>query len=165
MPIMARDNYLETEVLTATPQKLRLMLIEAAIRFTEQTRQLWRAGDVDKSFDTVIRAQQVVTELMSSLNHESDDPLTKKLAGIYLFVFRSLVDANLNHDEQKLDDAIRVLEVERETWRQVCQQTAAAQSSSASFTPTPSPVPPPLSGLDFSSDGGLPSAEGFSLDA
>ena len=32
MPSPAHENYLVTEVMTATPQKLQLMLIEAAIR-------------------------------------------------------------------------------------------------------------------------------------
>ena len=33
----AHESYLEAQVMTATPQKLRLMLIEGAIRFARQT--------------------------------------------------------------------------------------------------------------------------------
>ena len=37
----ARDEYLSTEVLTASPQKLQLMLIDAAIRAASQAQSLW----------------------------------------------------------------------------------------------------------------------------
>jgi flagellar secretion chaperone FliS len=167
MPISARDNYLETEVLTATPQKLRLMLIEGAIHAAERTRHFWSAGDKDLAFDTMIRAQQIVTELMSSLNYENDNPLIKKLAAVYLFVFRTLVEANVKHDEKKLDEAIRVLEEERVTWRQVCEQAVAQDRSSAAFTPSAPHMPPPPVGLGmvFDNDDLPASPQGFSLDA
>lgn len=35
------------------------------------------------------------------------------VAGVYLFVFRRLLDLNAGRDEKKLDDALRVLRVRR----------------------------------------------------
>ena len=40
-----RDAYLETQVLTATPQRLRLMLIEGAIRKITAAQAAHEAGD------------------------------------------------------------------------------------------------------------------------
>ena len=37
-------------------------------------------------------------------------------------LLRSLAEAQLRHDEKKLGEVIEVLKVERETWRQVCEQ-------------------------------------------
>ena len=45
MDSQARENYLQTQVLTATAQKLQLMLIEGAMRFANQGDSLlaeWR---------------------------------------------------------------------------------------------------------------------------
>jgi flagellar protein FliS len=122
MESSARDSYLVTEVMTATPQKLQLMLIEAAIRSAERARAQWQADHHEQAAEALIHAQQAVGELLAGLDHEVDTDLVKKVASVYLFVFRSLMEASLERNDKKLDDALRVLQVERETWRQVCRQ-------------------------------------------
>jgi len=118
----ARENYLATEVMTATPQKLQLMLIEAAIRSAQMARQKWHDEKDDEACESLIHAQQVVGEMLASLNREVAPELVEKVAAVYIFVFRSLMEANQQRSEEKLDDALRVLEIERETWRQVCEK-------------------------------------------
>jgi len=153
----APRSYLVTEVLTATPQKLQLMLIDAALRSAGRARQHWQEGRQEQACEAMIHAQQVVGELLGALDHEIQPELTRKVAGIYLFVFRSLTEANLRGESAKLDDAIRVLREERETWRQVCEKlsgeapadshadTASLTLSPANPTPTPhAPVSPDL---------------------
>ncbi len=124
----AQESYLVTEVLTATPQKLQLMLIDAALRAARRARQQWQAENDEQACEALIHAQQVVGELLASLDHEIDADLVKKVAAVYLFVFRSLMEANHEHSEQKLDDAIRVLELEQQTWRQVCEELGGKEA-------------------------------------
>jgi flagellar protein FliS len=131
----APDNYLATEVMTAPPQKLQLMLIEAAIRFAEQARAKWHTAEDDQAAAALSRAQQIVGELLSSLNHDVDPELVRKVASVYLFVFRRLMEANYQRSESKLDDALRVLRVEQETWAKLCRQLPSQQ--------TPDNEPPP----------------------
>ena len=122
MPSSPGGNYLETDVLTAPPQKLQLMLIEGAIKRAELARTHWKAGDNDQASEELIRVQQILTELIGGLNSEANPELAKRIAAVYLFVFRTILDASSRRDEKKLDEAIRVLEVERETWRQVSRE-------------------------------------------
>ena len=117
-----RDNYLATEVMTATPQKLQLMLIEAAIRSTQIGLQKLQEGKDDEAVEATIHAQQIVGEMLAGLNPEVDSELVKKVAAVYLFVFRTLMEANYEQDQKKLNEVLKVLNVERETWRQVCKQ-------------------------------------------
>jgi flagellar protein FliS len=128
MQASACENYLATDVMTATPQKLQLMLIEAAIRSAERARDRWQAGEHGQADAALIHAQQIVGELLAGLNREADADLVKKVASVYLFVFRTLMEANHERDETKLNDALRVLEVERETWRRVCEQWGSRQT-------------------------------------
>ncbi|GHT30244.1 hypothetical protein FACS18942_11170 [Planctomycetales bacterium] len=44
------------------------------------------------------------------------------MASIYLFIFRRLAEAGMTYKEENLDDALRVLNSERETWKQVCEK-------------------------------------------
>lgn len=118
----ARTNYLQAEVHTATPQKLQLLLIEAAIKNIHRTRQAWKDQRLEDSFESLSRAQDIVAEILCSLDVESNPDIAKKLASIYIFIFRRLAEAGMTYEEEKLDDALRVLTSERETWRLVCEK-------------------------------------------
>lgn len=154
MPASARDTYLETEVLTATPQKLQLMLIDGALRFIELARRHWKNDEDEEACEALIRSQRIVTELLGGLNKDVDPDLAGKVASIYLFVFCTLLSANNERDEEKLDDVVRILNIERETWRQVCEELGAENpagqamdrvtlSSNRPTTAAP-PIPPNL---------------------
>jgi flagellar protein FliS len=129
MQSSATDRYLQTEVLTASPQKLQLMLLDAAIRSAERAGRHLDAGKVDEAHDALVHAQQVVTGLLGGLNRDAHRSLAGKMAAVYVFVFRSLVDADIGRDRKRLDDALRILRIERETWRRVCQQTGGDETA------------------------------------
>ncbi len=171
MESSARNSYLVTEVMTATPQKLQLMLLDAAIRAAERARQRWLAKDDDRACEDLIHAQQIMGELIAGLDDEVDSDLVKKVASVYLFIFRSLMEANHNRDEKKLDDALKVLKVERETWRQVCEELGsklpedrAAAPATSPGAPLPADLPPGSGPADNLPADNLP-AGGFSLEA
>jgi len=161
----ARQHYLETQVLTATPQKLQLMLIEAAIREVQRMGQHWERCENEQAYEAGIRAQRIVTALLSGLNREEMPDLTGRMAEVYLYVFRTLVTANMRHEEQLLADALRVLNVERETWQLVCQRAESER------TGPDLPPPEPLQGPHKPPAAAMPTSEsemdagGFSVEA
>src|SRR4029077_15222578 len=114
------NQYLESQIMTATPQKLRLLLIEGAIRYAHQTMELWERGQHEPALESLIRCRSIVGELLSGVRVEYSD-LTRKVAGVYLFLFRCLTEAQLKRDFERVQDTIRVLEIERETWQMVCE--------------------------------------------
>ena len=123
-----REDYLASEVMTAAPQKLQLMLIEGAIRLLNKAREHWAANQSEQAGDTIIRCQQIVTEMLCGLKPEHNAELARKVGAIYLFVFRTLVSAHLEHSDAKLAEALSILHIERDTWRQVCDQSGAARA-------------------------------------
>jgi len=129
----ARDSYLAAQVLPAPPQKLQLMLIDGAIRQIHLAREHWQRQENDDACEALIRAQGFVTEVIKGLDRDAAPELAGKIAGVYLFVFRRLLEANLRRNDKALDEALRVLEVERQTWLAVCEQLASrpAQGPSA----------------------------------
>ncbi len=128
MQAAATGSYLATEVMTAPPQKLHLMLIEGAIRFAEKARQQRRAGEHEAACEALIRAQQIVAQILSGLNPAAAPTLVAKVAAVYVFAYRSLVEAGIARDETKLDGAIQALEAERTTWHQLCRKLAGGGS-------------------------------------
>ena len=121
MEFNARDAYLENQILTATPQKLRLMLIEGAIRFARQAVAFWEQGQSDAGTEALCRSRRIVSELLSGIRPESSS-LSSRVAGVYSFLFRTFSEALPQRDVRRVADALGVLEVEHETWRMLCDQ-------------------------------------------
>ena len=125
------ETYFANEVLTATPQKLHLMLIEAAIRLGNQTLEHWREGRDTQASESIVRCQRILAEMLKGLRPKQMPELVGKVASVYIFLYRSFVQAQLQRDPVQLNDALRVLEIERETWRKVCEQLGSRQSPSS----------------------------------
>jgi flagellar protein FliS len=119
------NAYLETQVTTATPQKLRLMLIEGAIRFAQQTIDCWADGRGEDALSALLRCQSIIAELLGGVR-EDGTALTRQVIGIYTFLALRLHEAELDSDRLKLEEVIRVLQEERQTWQEVCQHLAEA---------------------------------------
>ncbi len=118
------DIYLENNVVTASPQRLRLMLIEAAIRHATQAAELWRQGNIDGGLQSLTRAQAIVSELHSSVRSDESE-LAMQVAAIYVLLYSQLLEAQLETDVQRIEAVINVLHEERETWQQLCEKILA----------------------------------------
>jgi flagellar secretion chaperone FliS len=140
----ARDEYLTTTVLTAAPQKLQLLLIEAAIRFGRQAELHWQRSENEAAFNAVVRCQEIVTQLIAGLAENLESPLVRQISAIYAFIYRALVSAAFHHDAEKLAEALRVLEIERETWQHVCERLGTRHSEASAATNSAAQANAPL---------------------
>ncbi len=120
-----REAYLETQISTATPQKLRLMLIDGGIRFARLGQIAWQENRYDDAFEHVSRCRAIVSELLAGVRIDQSD-LTRQVAAIYGYLFRLLTEAQALRDSERLEQVVRVLEEERVTWAAVCEQMPEA---------------------------------------
>jgi len=127
----ADNPYLRDAVLTASPEQLQLMLYDGAIRFTVQGREAIEKKDFETSCERLTRAQHIVLEMHSGLNHDVNPELCARMAGLYTFIYRKLIDANVNHDLQAFDDALKILRIERETWQMVVDKVSTERAAGA----------------------------------
>ena len=122
-------NYFRTRVLTATPEQLQMMLFDGAVRFAEQARLALEKKDFETSYTMLSRTQKIVTELTARLKHQTDPELCGKLAALYNFIYRKLVEANVRRDVDALDEAIEdPARTSGETWALLMEQIAQAES-------------------------------------
>jgi flagellar protein FliS len=130
----AAQQYLKTRVMTATPEQLQLMLYDGAIRFAEQARLAMIDKHFEHSFQMIGRVQRILTELTCSLKRDVFPELCDRLSGLYTFAYKRLIDANIEHDLNALDEAITLLKYQRETWmmllEQLGRQKAGTQAAS-----------------------------------
>jgi flagellar protein FliS len=125
-----RNEYFTSKVLTAPPHKLHLMLIEGAIRFGQQAEEAMRRGDVAAASQPLMRTIDILGEMLVGVR-ESKTELNRKLADFYLFLFRRVSEAKVNDDVEKLAEALKLLEHERETWQLVCEKLETDQHCDA----------------------------------
>lgn len=110
------DDYLETQVLTASPHRLHLLVVDGALRFAKRGLAALELGRWEDLFNALSRCRDCVSELLGGLQHEHAPEIAGRMRDLFLFVFRCLALADLEHDPQRLRDAIRILEMHRETW-------------------------------------------------
>ncbi|MCX5659877.1 MAG: flagellar export chaperone FliS [Planctomycetota bacterium] len=125
----AANPYLKTKILTASPEELRLLLYEGAIRFCRQSRDAMEAQDFEQSYNGLMRAQKIVLELSTSLNHTIAPDLCDKLSALYTYIYRRLVDANLKRETAPIDEAVKLLDYEKQTWQLLMQKLSTGPNA------------------------------------
>ncbi|HVX85666.1 MAG TPA: flagellar export chaperone FliS [Phycisphaerae bacterium] len=128
---LPNQEYLKTKVMTASPEMLTLMLWDGAIRFAEQGKDAILKKDIEGSYKALTRAQRIITELNTGLRHEVDPDLCGKLAALYNFIFRRLVDANISKNPTCVDDALDIMRHQRETWVLLMDKLAKEKAAGA----------------------------------
>ncbi len=116
----AKDAYLETQVATATPQKLRLMLIEGAIRRIDLAGLAFEESREADGYDALLRVREIVSELLAGIRPD-DNPLTQHSLALYGFLFQHISIAIQEGSMPHAREVQGVLLEERITWQQLCE--------------------------------------------
>lgn len=119
------DAYLRSKVLSARPEELRLMLIEGAIKFARQGGQGISTKNWELAYNGLSRAKNILLELISSLRPEIAPDICNRLSALYMFMYRRLLDANLEKNPAIVDEVVELLEYDRETWLMVIEKHRA----------------------------------------
>jgi flagellar protein FliS len=138
----AAQQYLKTRVMTATPEQLQIMLYDGAIRFCEQTKLGLEAKNYEQIYTNITKAQNILTELIGALKPNVYPELCEKLGAVYRYVYKRLVEAGTRRNREALDEAIKLLRYQRETWVMVLDQVSkekAGRALAAANIPGPDP--------------------------
>jgi hypothetical protein len=96
-------------------------------------------------YDALSRAQRIVLELSNALNHKANPELCERLAALYTYIYRRLVDTNIEREVSAVDEAIKLLDFERETWVMAMKKMATGEdpvpaASTAPGDDLPNPI-------------------------
>lgn len=115
----APQAYRESSVLTAPPERLVLMLYDGARRFLTQAAAAIREGEMSVASERLHRAEAIVDELTVTLDHDAGGEIAERLAAIYAFCRRHLMEARLERNAEKVDQVIGLLGELRSAWAQI----------------------------------------------
>ena len=122
------NPYLKTKVMTANPGQLRLLLFEGAIKFATKAHQGLLDGNFEAVFEGISRCQQILLELINTLDPKHDPELCERLSGLYTFMYTRLMTAIVERDPAVVEEVLKLLEYERETWTMLLAQLAREQT-------------------------------------
>lgn len=108
--------YLQTRVMSASPEELRLMLIDGALKFAIQGRDGIVNGEHEQAFLGFSQCRPILLELINSIRPEHDPELAHRVRSLYTFMFAEIAQAGHGGDVERINKVISLLEYERETW-------------------------------------------------
>ena len=131
------NQYNQVQIKTANKGKLIVMLYQGAIRFMNQALLLLEKKDMEGKGNALIRAQDVILELLYSLDQgllDQGEELALNLQRLYLYSYRRLVHANVHMDTEAVEEVIKLMQNLLPAWEQV-----VLNSGSGGANPSPSP--------------------------
>ncbi|MGI6550475.1 MAG: flagellar export chaperone FliS [Syntrophomonadales bacterium] len=116
-------SYKNSAVETASPGKLLLMLYNGAIRDLDTAIQRIAEKDFETAHNRLVRAQDIITEFMCTLN--MDYEISGKLLALYEYLHRRLVEANARKDVEIINEVRGFLIELRDTWQEALNKTSS----------------------------------------
>jgi flagellar protein FliS len=116
-----QDEYRKQQALTASPVELIIMLYDGLKKNIVLGQRAIGKNDVQKAHNYLIKAQDIVSELIKSLDMNYE--VSKELMDLYQFMLENLMDANVKKDAEILNPVIDMVESLREAWREVDSKT------------------------------------------
>lgn len=120
----AQFTYQATRISTATKEQLLLITYDIGIKAcrTAENAMLGKTNggtpDYDLANREVIRAQEVIRELMVTLNREKGGEVADKLIQLYEYMYQLLVDANIKKEPDNIRTVCGMLEELKQTWEE-----------------------------------------------
>ncbi len=120
----AQFTYQATRISTATKEQLLLITYDIGIKAcrTAENAMLGKTNggtpDYDLANREVIRAQEVIRELMVTLNREKGGDVADKLIQLYEYMYQLLVDANIKKEPDNIRTVCGMLEELKQTWEE-----------------------------------------------
>ncbi len=121
------NAYRQTRVKTASQGRLIVMLYDEGVRQLDIAIEELSsdAPRLDLINNAIIKTQDVVTELMVSLDFEKGGDIAQNLFSLYTFFNQKLIEANLEKDPAILKDIRGLMKELRDAWAAIEKKGAA----------------------------------------
>jgi flagellar protein FliS len=110
------QNYRRTNVVTADPKRLVLMCYEGAIDNLKIGRKKIIERDYEAKCRALTKAQDIIIELLCSLDFEKGGTVAKNLDSLYNYMSRRIIHADVNKDIKTIDEVIGMLNELKSAW-------------------------------------------------
>ncbi|XZE33513.1 flagellar export chaperone FliS [Pirellulaceae bacterium SH501] len=130
----SQEAFLRQEVESATPAKLRFLLLQKAHGLSIVVQDLWKEGKQAEADQWVLRIQDIITELLAGVVDPKHE-LAQITTDLYVFMSKLIAAVVIERDVEAMQNVSEILEIEMETWAMFVRKEAIERSGGM--------VPPP----------------------
>lgn len=113
------QSYRKTDVVTADPKKLVLMCYEGAIESLKLAKIRYLDKDFEGKCRAIQKAQDIINELLCSLDFERGGAIARNLEALYNYMLREIIRSDISRDLSNLDSIIGMLGELKSAWEEV----------------------------------------------
>lgn len=125
------DAFLRQEIESASPARLRWLLLRRAIGLCRAVDELWREGDKPRADQWLLRVRDIFAELLDGITDRAN-PAAQPLSDLYVYLMQLSLEAELSQDSATLATLVEILEIELMTWELFLRQEQSRHASPAS---------------------------------
>lgn len=104
---------------TASPHRLTLMLYNGAIQFALKGKGFIQEGNISETNRYIQKTQDIIYELLSSLNLKEGGEIAHNLRRLYLYMIDRLIEANIKKQASSVDEVVELLAELKEAWEEI----------------------------------------------
>lgn len=125
--------YKETHIKTASGGKLVVMLYDEGLKQIDLAIEKLekKSKELDAINNAIVKAQDIITELMASLDFEKGGDISKNLFNLYMFFNQQLLDANLRKDVEPIKAVRKLFSDLRGAWVEIVKKGISSDLPSA----------------------------------
>lgn len=99
-------QYQASNVNTATPEKLMIMMFDGALQFLQKAKIAIAEGKLQERSQNIDGARKIIRELMRTIDLENGNDVSKQLFKLYNKMAMNLIKANVQRNATLVDSVI-----------------------------------------------------------
>lgn len=99
-------QYQASNVNTATPEKLMILLFDGALQFLQKAKTAIAENNIKERSENIDGARKILRELMRTIDLENGNDVSKSLFRLYNKMAMNLIKANVQRNVAKIDEVI-----------------------------------------------------------
>lgn len=99
-------QYQASNVNTATPEKLMIMLFDGALQFLQKAKTAIAEKNLVERSQNIDGARKIIRELMRTIDLENGNDVSKRLFKLYNKMAMNLIKANVQRNANLIDEVI-----------------------------------------------------------
>ncbi len=114
-------QYQKSQLDTAPPEKILIMLYNGAINFLKKAQIAFDKGNKTEAHNNIMSAERIIVEFMQTLDMDLGGEMAKNLYSLYSYLYNKLVEANMRNKPENLVEVLDHLTKLRDTWLQAIE--------------------------------------------
>ncbi len=113
------QGYRRTNVMTADPKRLVIMCYEGAISNLRLATEKYDAHEYEAKARAVQKFQDIINELLCSLDFEKGGQIATNLRAIYDYMIRRILQGDVEKEPGVFDEVLGMLEELKGAWEEI----------------------------------------------